>query len=104
MGRHDRQRNAGQGSQQRGSAWQSSGHSRSFFVGSFRLCIPSGYGSVKQEIGFAANPHIALTELLHTLVRDLYWQVSGADCLEAYVREIPLRVHSPDMPGSVGRP
>ena len=50
---------------------------------------------------FAANPHIALTELLHTLVRDLYWQVSGADCLEAYVREIPLPVHSPDMPGSV---
>ncbi|MBB2165286.1 ParB N-terminal domain-containing protein [Gluconacetobacter sp. 1b LMG 1731] len=50
---------------------------------------------------FAANPHIALTELLHTLVRDLYWQVSGVDCLEAYVREIPLRVHSPDMPGSL---
>jgi len=50
---------------------------------------------------FAANPHIALTELLHTLVRDLYWQVSGVDCLEAYVREIPLPVHSPDMPGSL---
>ncbi|GAA4492045.1 ParB/RepB/Spo0J family partition protein [Gluconacetobacter tumulicola] len=50
---------------------------------------------------FAANPHIALTELLHTLVRDVYWQVSGADCLEAYVREIPLQVHSPDMPGSL---
>ncbi|TWA97903.1 ParB/RepB/Spo0J family partition protein [Gluconacetobacter diazotrophicus] len=50
---------------------------------------------------FAANPHIALTELLHTLVRDLYWQVSGADCLEAYVREIPLSIHSPDMPGSI---
>jgi ParB family chromosome partitioning protein len=50
---------------------------------------------------FAGNPHIALTELLHTLVRDLYWQVSGADCLEAYVREIPLQVHSPDMPGSL---
>ncbi|GBQ80198.1 ParB-like domain-containing protein [Gluconacetobacter johannae DSM 13595] len=50
---------------------------------------------------FAANPHIALTELLYTLVRDLYWQVSGADCLEAYVRDIPLRVHSPDMPGSI---
>ncbi|NIE81580.1 ParB/RepB/Spo0J family partition protein [Asaia sp. As-1742] len=49
---------------------------------------------------FAGNPHIALTELLHTLVRDLYWQVSGADCLEAYVREIPLPVHSPDMSGS----
>ncbi|WP_029329764.1 ParB/RepB/Spo0J family partition protein [Komagataeibacter oboediens] len=50
---------------------------------------------------FASNPHIALTELLHTLVRDVYWQVSGADCLEAYVREIPLPVHSPDMPGSL---
>ncbi|WP_269151043.1 SDR family NAD(P)-dependent oxidoreductase [Acetobacter sicerae] len=50
---------------------------------------------------FAGNPHIALTELLHTLVRDLYWQVSGADCLEAYVREISLPVHSPDMPGSL---
>ncbi|OAG72277.1 chromosome partitioning protein ParB [Gluconobacter japonicus] len=50
---------------------------------------------------FAANPHIALTELLHTLVRDVYCQVSGADCLEAYVREIPLQVHSPDMPGSI---
>ncbi|MFT9094221.1 MAG: ParB/RepB/Spo0J family partition protein [Gluconobacter cerinus] len=50
---------------------------------------------------FASNPHIALTELLHTLVRDLYWQVSGADCLEAYVREISLPVHSPDMPGSL---
>ncbi|MBB2198798.1 ParB/RepB/Spo0J family partition protein [Gluconacetobacter sp. 1c LMG 22058] len=50
---------------------------------------------------FAANPHIALTELLHTLVRDLYWQVSGVDCLEAYVREISLPVHSPDMPGSL---
>ncbi len=35
------------------------------------------------------------------LVRDVYWQTPGADCLEAYVREIPLPVHSPDMPGSV---
>ncbi|WP_182356632.1 ParB/RepB/Spo0J family partition protein [Komagataeibacter europaeus] len=50
---------------------------------------------------FASNPHIALTELLHTLVRDFYWQTSGADCLEAYVREISLPVHSPDMPGSL---
>ncbi|GAB6966893.1 ParB N-terminal domain-containing protein [Komagataeibacter kakiaceti JCM 25156] len=50
---------------------------------------------------FASNPHIALTEMLHTLVRDVYWQTSGADCLEAYVREISLPVHSPDMPGSV---
>ena len=50
---------------------------------------------------FASNPHIALTEFLHTLVRDVYWQTPGADCLEAYVREIPLPVHSPDMPGSV---
>ncbi|MBB2156573.1 ParB/RepB/Spo0J family partition protein [Gluconacetobacter diazotrophicus] len=50
---------------------------------------------------FAANPHIALTELLHTLVRDLYWQSAGADCLEAYVREISLPVHAPDMPGSI---
>ncbi|ARW16871.1 ParB/RepB/Spo0J family partition protein [Komagataeibacter europaeus] len=50
---------------------------------------------------FASNPHIALTELLHTLVRDVYWQTPGVDCLEAYVREIPLLVHSPDMPGSL---
>ncbi|MCH4092710.1 MULTISPECIES: ParB/RepB/Spo0J family partition protein [Acetobacter] len=50
---------------------------------------------------FACNPHIALTEFLHTLVRDVYWQTPGADCLEAYVREIALPVHSPDMPGSV---
>ncbi|QEO18133.1 ParB/RepB/Spo0J family partition protein [Acetobacter vaccinii] len=50
---------------------------------------------------FASNPHIALTEFLHTLVRDVYWQTPGADCLEAYVREIPLPVHSPDMPGSL---
>ncbi|GAN97754.1 chromosome partitioning nuclease protein ParB [Komagataeibacter europaeus NBRC 3261] len=50
---------------------------------------------------FASNPHIALTELLHTLVRDVYWQTPGADCLEAYVREISLSVHSPDMPGSL---
>ena len=50
---------------------------------------------------FASNPHIALTEFLHTLVRDVYWQTPGADCLEAYVREISLPVHSPDMPGSV---
>ncbi len=50
---------------------------------------------------FASNPHIALTELLHTLVRDVYWQTPGADCLEAYVREIPLPVHSPDMPDSL---
>jgi ParB family chromosome partitioning protein len=50
---------------------------------------------------FASNPHIALTEFLHTLVRDVYWQIPGADCLEAYVREISLSVHSPDMPGSV---
>ncbi|GBQ19699.1 ParB-like domain-containing protein [Gluconacetobacter sacchari DSM 12717] len=48
---------------------------------------------------FAANPHVALTELLHTLVRDLFWQSAGTDCLEAYVREIPLPVHAPDMPG-----
>ncbi|MFT9198955.1 MAG: chromosome partitioning protein ParB, partial [Gluconobacter oxydans] len=46
-------------------------------------------------------PHIALTEFLHTLVRDVYWQTPGADCLEAYVREIALPAHSPDMPGSV---
>ena len=50
---------------------------------------------------FACNPHIALTEFLHTLVRDVYWQTSGADCLEAYVREIALPVHSSDMPGSL---
>ncbi|MFT8784018.1 MAG: ParB/RepB/Spo0J family partition protein [Acetobacter syzygii] len=50
---------------------------------------------------FASNPHIALTEFLHTLVRDVYWQTPGADCLEAYVREISLPVHSPDMPGSL---
>ncbi|WP_349935079.1 chromosome partitioning protein ParB [Acetobacter sp. A11-2] len=50
---------------------------------------------------FASNPHIALTEFLHTLVRDVYWQTPGTDCLEAYVREISLPVHSPDMPGSV---
>ncbi|GBQ40917.1 chromosome partitioning protein ParB [Komagataeibacter saccharivorans] len=50
---------------------------------------------------FASNPHIALTEFLHTLVRDIYWQTPGADCLEAYVREISLPVHSPDMPGSL---
>ncbi|KXV75488.1 chromosome partitioning protein ParB [Acetobacter malorum] len=50
---------------------------------------------------FAGNPHVALTEFLHTQVRDVYWQVSGADCLEAYVREISLPVHSPDMPGSL---
>ncbi|GBQ40851.1 ParB-like domain-containing protein [Komagataeibacter europaeus LMG 18890] len=50
---------------------------------------------------FAGNPHIALTEFLHTQVRDIYWQTPGADCLEAYVREIPLQVHSPDMPGSI---
>lgn len=50
---------------------------------------------------FAGNPHIVLTEFLHTLVRDIYWQTPGADCLEAYVREISLPVHSPDMPGSL---
>ncbi|MBM9401016.1 ParB N-terminal domain-containing protein [Gluconacetobacter azotocaptans] len=50
---------------------------------------------------FAGNPHVALTEFLHTQVRDLYWQMPGADCLEAYVREISLPVHSPDMPGSL---
>ncbi|MCP1196597.1 ParB N-terminal domain-containing protein [Acetobacter senegalensis] len=50
---------------------------------------------------FASNPHIALTELLHTLVRDVYWQTPGADCLEAYIREISLPVHSSDMPGSL---
>ena len=50
---------------------------------------------------FAGNPHIALTEFLHTLVRDIYWQRPGADCLEAYVREVSLPVHSPDMPGSL---
>lgn len=40
-------------------------------------------------------------ELLHALVSDVCWQTPGADCLEAYVREIPLSVHSPDMPDSV---
>lgn len=34
-------------------------------------------------------------------MRDVYWQTPGADCLEAYVREIPLPVHSSDMPGSL---
>ncbi|MCQ9157204.1 ParB/RepB/Spo0J family partition protein [Acidomonas methanolica] len=50
---------------------------------------------------FAANPHVALNELLHTLVRDLYWQVSGADCLQVVVRDVVLSVHSADMPGSI---
>ncbi|AXY22414.1 Chromosome-partitioning protein Spo0J [Komagataeibacter saccharivorans] len=50
---------------------------------------------------FASNPHVALTEFLHTQVRDIYWQTPGVDCLEAYVREISLPVHSPDMPGSL---
>lgn len=55
----------------------------------------------EEEDGLKPFSDCLLTELLHTLVRDLYWQVSGADCLEAYVREIPLQVHSPDMPGSL---
>ncbi|GAN98499.1 chromosome partitioning nuclease protein ParB [Komagataeibacter xylinus NBRC 13693] len=39
---------------------------------------------------FASNPHIALTEFLHTLVRDVYRHTPGVDCLEAYVWEISL--------------
>ncbi|GAJ29069.1 ParB/RepB/Spo0J family partition protein [Acidomonas methanolica] len=61
----------------------------------------SAWRTLALRDAFAASPHVALTEFLHTQVRDLYWQVSGADCLEAYVREISLSVHSPDMPGSL---
>lgn len=31
---------------------------------------------------FASNPHIALTEFLHTLVRDVYWQTPGLAALK----------------------
>lgn len=50
---------------------------------------------------FAANPHAALTELLHTLVREHYWHVSRAGCLQIVVVEATLSVHSSDMPGSL---
>jgi len=66
-----------------------------------RLTELTAWRTLALRDAFASNPHIALTELLHTLVRDVYWQTPGADCLEAYVREISLPVYSPDMPGSL---
>ncbi|MBB2169653.1 ParB N-terminal domain-containing protein [Gluconacetobacter aggeris] len=61
----------------------------------------SAWRTLALRDAFALNPHIAVTELLHTLVRSLYWMVPGADSLEADVRDISLPVLSSDLPGSI---
>ncbi|AQS89160.1 ParB-like domain-containing protein [Neoasaia chiangmaiensis NBRC 101099] len=61
----------------------------------------SAWRTLALRDAFAQNPHVAVTELLHTLVRSFYWTVPGADSLEADVRDIALPVHSVDLPGSI---
>ena len=49
----------------------------------------------------ASNPHVAMTALLHKLVRDTFQHVSSTGCLEASVRHIFFSVQAEDLKDSV---
>jgi ParB family chromosome partitioning protein len=49
----------------------------------------------------AGNPHVALTALLHRLVRDTFQHVSTPGCLEASIRHIFFPVQVDDLKDSV---
>ncbi len=48
----------------------------------------------------ASNPHVAMTALLHKLVRDTFQHVSSTGCLEASVRHIFFSVQAEDLKNS----
>ncbi|WP_372089406.1 ParB/RepB/Spo0J family partition protein [Tistrella mobilis] len=48
----------------------------------------------------ANNPHVALTALLHKLVRDTFWHTSSTGCLEASVRHVFFPVQADDLKDS----
>ncbi len=48
----------------------------------------------------AGNPHVAMTALLHKLVRDTFQHVSSTGCLEASVRHIFFSVQAEDLKDS----
>lgn len=48
----------------------------------------------------ASNPHVAMTALLHTLVRDTFQHVSSPGCLEASVRHVFFPVQADDLKDS----
>lgn len=48
----------------------------------------------------ANNPHVALTALLHKLVRDTFRHVSSTGCLEASVRHVFFPVQADDLKNS----
>ena len=48
----------------------------------------------------AGNPHVAMTALLHKLVRDTFQHVSSTGCLEASVRHIFFSIQAEDLKDS----
>ncbi|ALA17789.1 MULTISPECIES: ParB/RepB/Spo0J family partition protein [unclassified Chelatococcus] len=48
----------------------------------------------------ASNPHIAMTALLHKLVRDTFQHVSSPGCLEASIRHVFFPVQADDLKDS----
>ncbi|WP_342627159.1 ParB/RepB/Spo0J family partition protein [Nguyenibacter vanlangensis] len=50
---------------------------------------------------FAGNPHVALTEFLHTLCLVLFHDTYDGACLQAGVRTVSFPVQGPDLAGSV---
>ncbi|MFT9092410.1 MAG: ParB/RepB/Spo0J family partition protein [Gluconacetobacter sp.] len=50
---------------------------------------------------FASNPHIALTEFLHTLCLVLFYDSHDGACLQAGVRTVSFPVQGPDLTGSI---
>lgn len=50
---------------------------------------------------FANNPHVALTEFLHTLCLVLFHQTYDGACLQAGVRTVSFPVQGPDLASSI---
>jgi ParB family transcriptional regulator, chromosome partitioning protein len=50
---------------------------------------------------FASNPHVALTEFLHTLCLVLFHDTYDGACLQAGVRTVSFPVQGPDLTGSI---
>jgi len=50
---------------------------------------------------FASNPHVALTEFLHTLCLVLFHETYDGACLQAGVRTVSFPIQGPDLAGSI---
>ncbi|GBQ30281.1 ParB N-terminal domain-containing protein [Gluconacetobacter azotocaptans] len=50
---------------------------------------------------FASNPHVALTEFLHTLCLVLFHDMYDGACLQVSVRAVSFPVQGPDLAGSI---